>query len=214
MKSPFVAVFRHAAAVAVAACFLGANAFAGFTITKNVNAGGTPKEILVVFDKTKNPKAFKPEDRNSNVEFAFANDGALQIKITKQGGSEVILPFPQVVDMTKASYVLLTAKLEGTQSTLPGGVYSGSQLWWSARSMDTDTRMGPAWVNLDSISPDGFLPTTMTTIRLPGIFFAKGGDENRADPTKINALVLYIGGVRENVTRNLTLTIDRISVAE
>ena len=218
MKS--LTVFRRAAAaVAVAACFLGASAFA-FTVVRNINSTHEPKDLMVVFDKTRNPTAFKPEDKQNTAAFAFAGDGALQIKITKQQSAEVILPFPQVMDISKANFVLLTCKLEGKSriswqgNWRPWQPYTGEKLWWAAATTDTEGRRSAAVANLDSSSPDGFLPTTMTTIRLPAMFFAQRGDDNRADPSQTNALMLMINSTRDTTERDFVMTIDRISIAE
>jgi len=203
----------------VAACFLSSSAFAAFNVLIDVNSGKPPKDIMVVFDKTKDPKSFKPVDRKGNAEFSFAEDGAIVIKINQRGPSELVFPFPEVMDIAKANLVLLTCKLEGQSRTSWQGnwgqwtPYTGSKLWWGAFTTDTAGTRSASGAGLDSSSPGGFLPTEMTTIRLPAMFFARRG-EGWADPSQTNALMLLIGNIRDTAEREFTLTIDRISVAE
>jgi len=218
-KSTFVTAIRCVAAL-VAACSLGASAFAGITVTKDVNSGKPPKDLMIVFDKTaKDAKSFKPSDRNGHVSFAFADDGALLVKVNKIGASEIVFPFPETMDIGKARYILLTCKLEGQTRRMWDGKwgqwtpYTGAKIWWGAFVLDTAGTRSAGYVNFDAVSPDGWLPTEMKTIRIPAVFFTKRG-EGWGDPLQTAAFMITTTQVRETDERDLTLTIDRLVIAE
>jgi len=219
MPTHITAIRRAAAATVAAACLLAGNAFATITVIQDVNSGRPPKDIMVVFDKTaKDTKSFKAVDLKGNAQISFTENGALEIKITRLG-SDISFPFPQEMDIAKATYILLTAKVEGQTRTQWQGnwgqwqPYKGSKMWWSASIADTAGTRCAGWANLDAVSPDGFLPTEMKTIRIPAMFFTKTG-EGWGDPTRAAAFLLLVGEQRETVGREMTITIDRISVAE
>ena len=213
------AIRRAAAATTAAACLLAGNAFAALNVLLDVNSGKPPKEIMVVFDKTaKDAKSFKPTDRKGNAKFSFADDGALQIKITRLG-SELVFPFPQEIDIAKASLVLFTTKLEGQFRNSwqgnwgPWTPYTGSKMWWAAFVLDADGQRSAGYANFDAVSPDGFSPAETTTIRIPAMFFTRQA-EGFGDPARTAALMLAIGEQRDTHEREYTITIDRIAIAE
>ena len=210
---------RHAAATMAAACLLGGNALATITVVQDVNSGRPPKDIMVVFDKTdKDAKSFKAVDKKGNAQFSFAEDSALQIKITRLG-SDLSFPFPKEMDIAKATYILLTAKVEGQTRTQwqgdwrPWQPYTGAKMWWSASIADADGTRCAGWANLDAVSPGGFLPVETKTVIIPAMFFTKTG-EGWGDPARSAAFMILIGEQRETAEREFTLTIDRISIAE
>jgi len=212
------AIRRTAAVATAAACLLGGNALA-LTVIKDVNSGKPPKELMVVFDKTsKDAKSFKPVDRKGNAQFSFADDGALQIKITRLG-SELVFPFPQEMDIAKANLILFTTKLEGQFRTSWQGnwgqwqPYAGSKMWWGAFVVDADGQRSAGYANLDAVSPDGFFPTEMKTISIPAMFFTRKA-EGFGDPARTAALMIIVGEQRDTYEREFTITIDRIVVAE
>jgi len=219
----FLTVSRLAAAATAAACFLAADALA-FTVTRNVNSGKPPTDLLVVFDKTaKDAKSFKPTDRNGNAEFSFADDGALQIKIATREPSEILLPFPEPFDIRKANFILLTYKLEGQWRQAWQGNFGPwashkerpRKTWWGIFTTDTAGIRSTEGTGFDTSSPDGHPPTEMKTVRLPATIFAKRPNEDSgADPAQTSALLFLIGGIRDFEEREYTITIDRIAVAE
>ena len=215
-------IFRRAAsvaAVAAAACLLASHALASITVVQNVNSGRPPKDLIVVFDKAaEGAKSFKPVDLKGNAQFSFADDGALVIKVTRLG-SDISFPFPQEIDIAKASLVLLTTKLDGQFRTSWQGnwgqwqPYAGAKMWWGAFVIDADGQRSAGYANIDAVSPDGWLPTEMKTIRIPAVFFTKRG-EGWGDPSQTNAFMITTTQVRETDERDLTLVIDRLAIAE
>jgi len=211
------------AAAVAAACFLAADALA-FTVTRNINSDKPPKDLLVVFDKTsKDAKSFKPTDRFNNAEFSFAADGALQIKIATREASEILLPFPELFDIRKANFILLTYKVEGQWRQAWQGNFGAwashkekpRKTWWGIYTTDTAGIRSTEGTGFDTTSPDGHPPTEMKTVRLPATLFAKRPNEDAgADPAVTAALLFNIGGIRDFEEREYVITIDRISVAE
>jgi len=219
MTNPTYRAAIHRAATVAAVCLLSSSAFAKFNILKDVNSGKPPKDIMVVFDKTKDPKSFKATDKNGNAEISFADDGALRIRIHTRGASEIILPFPEAIDITKANYVLLTCKLEGQSrgswqgNWHPWKPYTGEKLYWLLFGVDTSGRRTNGVISFDACAPDGYLPTEMTTLKLPAKFLATPHPDF-GDPTQLNALMILIGHKRDTDDRDQTLIIERIAIAE
>ena len=61
IEPTFATVSRRVATAALAAaCLLGASSAHAFTVTKNINSGKPPKDLIVVFDKTsRDAKSFQ-----------------------------------------------------------------------------------------------------------------------------------------------------------
>ncbi len=189
-----------------------------FTVVKNVNSGKAPEEKVVLFDKNApDMSKFKYDDPLKVAKFSLNPDKSLKIHFTGNKATTPTFYLPDgVANVKNYNYVLFTVRLDGNMMRNWQGKWNKSpwdKLWMGAYFINAQGKRGSV-ANLDAVSPGGVMPKGKSaTIAIPMVLMNKPAYGVDA-AAKAKAFQIRWGKTHDYMNRDITMTIDKISLAD
>ncbi|HSI83890.1 MAG: hypothetical protein ACAI35_07615 [Candidatus Methylacidiphilales bacterium] len=221
-ENSFFRLAKVAVASVIATCFMIPFCPAhGFKVVKDVNSGKPPEDVFVIFEKGKPHEHLELKDESTCAKFSFADDGALQVRIT---GNQAIKPtirwkagvsgLPESFDARAYSSVVIRCKLVGSSKEVQAKGKTldrrPDNLWFGPSLLNAkNERVG--YANMADVAEDDKTPAEMATLVFPTMLFYS---LSQNDASSIQGIIWPWASTRENMERDFTLVIEKISLAK